>query len=90
MAQELAEYDGKLVHGYRLSRPRLEEMTLMLAAMSVEETAAIPSLDPRRAPVILAGAVVAVGVMDSLDVVDVLVSERDSLDGAAEHLLALP
>jgi exopolyphosphatase/guanosine-5'-triphosphate,3'-diphosphate pyrophosphatase len=90
MVQELAEYDGKLVHGYRLSRPRLEEMTLMLAAMSVEETAAIPSLDPKRAPVILAGAVVAVGVMDSLDVVDVLVSERDSLDGAAEHLLALP
>ena len=90
MAQELAEYDGKLVHGYRLSRLRLEEMTFMLAAISVEETAAIPSLDPKRAPGILAGAVVAGGVMESLDVADVVVSERDSLDGAAKHLLALP
>jgi exopolyphosphatase/pppGpp-phosphohydrolase len=58
--------------------------------MTTDETAAIPSLDPKRAPVILAGAVLAGGVMDVLDVADVVVSERDTLDGAAAHLLALP
>ena len=90
IAQDLQQYDRSLVHGYRLSRRRLEEMTPMLSTMSVEATAAIPSLDPNRAPVILAGAVVASGVMDVLGVGDVVVSERDSLDGAAMQLLALP
>jgi exopolyphosphatase/guanosine-5'-triphosphate,3'-diphosphate pyrophosphatase len=90
IAQELEEYDSTLVHGYRLSRRRLEELTLMLSLMSAEETALIPGIDPNRAPVILAGAVVAGGVMDVLGADGVVVSERDSLHGAAMELLALP
>lgn len=90
IAQELPVYDRKRVHGYRLSRDRLGEVTSMLSLMSAAETAAIPSLDPKRAPVILAGGVVACGVMDVLDVTEIWVSERDTLDGAAAQLLALP
>lgn len=90
IAQELPEYDRELVHGYSLSRSRLSQVTSMLSPMTTEETAAIPSLDPRRAPVILAGTVLAGGVMDALDVAEVVVSEQDTLDGAAAHLLALP
>ncbi|MFV2074409.1 MAG: hypothetical protein ACC742_17425, partial [Thermoanaerobaculales bacterium] len=90
IAQELVSYDRERVHGYRLSRFRLSEVTSMLSPMSAAETAAIPSLDPKRAPVILAGGVLACGVMDVLDVTEIRVSERDTLDGAAAHLLALP
>ncbi len=62
----------------------------MLTPMSTDETAAIPSLDPKRAPVILAGTVLAGSVMDALDMPEVVISERDTLDGAAGYLLALP
>jgi exopolyphosphatase/guanosine-5'-triphosphate,3'-diphosphate pyrophosphatase len=90
IAQELPVYDRERVDGYSLSRDRLSQVTSLLSPMTTDETAAIPSLDPKRAPVILAGAVLAGGVMDVLDVADVVVSERDTLDGAAAHLLALP
>jgi exopolyphosphatase/pppGpp-phosphohydrolase len=58
--------------------------------MSVEETSGIPSLDPKRAPVILGGALVAEAVMDALGADQATISEQDSLDGVAMELLALP
>jgi exopolyphosphatase/guanosine-5'-triphosphate,3'-diphosphate pyrophosphatase len=90
MSQHLPGYSRDLVHGYRMSREALEELIVTLAGLSAEETAAIPSLDPKRAPVILAGALVAGGVMDVLGVDEVVVSEHDTLDGVAMELLALP
>jgi len=90
IALELPEYSRDLVDGYRMQRDTLTAVIESLSGKSVEETAAIPSLDPKRAPVILAGSLVAEGVMDVLGAERVLVSEHDSLDGAAMELLALP
>jgi len=90
IAQELPAYDPERVHGYYLSRRLLSDLTSMLSSMTLAETAAIPSLDPKRAPVILAGGLLACGVMKVLDVTQIRISERDTLDGAAGHLLALP
>jgi exopolyphosphatase/guanosine-5'-triphosphate,3'-diphosphate pyrophosphatase len=81
---------GEPIHGYRLERSTLETVIEDLAMKSIEETAAIPSLDSKRASVILAGALVAEGVMGALGVEETLISERDTLDGAAMELLALP
>ena len=86
---DLGTYDRSRVHHHRLTRERLAALVENLAAMTVEETAAIPSLDPGRAPVILAGAVVASGVMDAVGAASVLVSEHDTLDGLAAELLAV-
>jgi exopolyphosphatase/pppGpp-phosphohydrolase len=54
----------------------------------VEETAAIPSLDPRRAPVILAGAIIVdrAAVVAGTDII--LVSEYGLLNAVATLLLA--
>jgi len=90
IAQDLPEYNRERVHGYRLEREELEHVVDSLAVKTVVETAAIPALDPKRAPVILAGSLVAAGVMDSLHATEVTVSEHDSLDGVAMELLALP
>jgi exopolyphosphatase/guanosine-5'-triphosphate,3'-diphosphate pyrophosphatase len=90
IAQELPRYSRDLVEGYRLTKVGLEGVIEMLVGKTLEETAAIPSLDPKRAPVILAGSLVACGVVDALGVDEVLVSEHDTLDGAAMELLALP
>jgi exopolyphosphatase/guanosine-5'-triphosphate,3'-diphosphate pyrophosphatase len=90
IAQGLSAYSHERVHGYALTRADLAALIESLAGMTVEETAAIPSLDPKRAPVILGGALVAEAVMDSLDVGRATISEHDTLDGVAMELLALP
>lgn len=89
MAQELPSYERSKVHGFRLSGDRVRDLVDHLAGLSVEETAAIRSLDPKRAPVILAGAMVAVVVLETVGVDEAVVSERDTLDGAAMELLDL-
>ena len=90
IAQDLARYERRLVHGYVLSSQRLGEVVEKLRKLTVAETAAIPSLDPKRAPVILAGAIVAVVAGETLGVAETLISERDTLDGAAMELLSIP
>ena len=89
IAQDLPEYSMDRVHGHRMSRGALAVTVDSLSSMTLEETAAIAALDPRRAPVILGGALVAEGVMDTLDVDEVMVSVRDTLDGVAMELLAI-
>lgn len=86
----LVEYDAEKVHGHKLERDRLEALVERLTLLSVEETAAIPSLDPKRAPVILAGSVVAAGVLAALGADYATISERDTLDAVVADLLALP
>ena len=72
-----------------LTRGDIDALVSELAALTVAETAEIPSLEPRRAPVILAGTVVAQRVMDALGAERVLVSEYDLLDGLAARVAAL-
>lgn len=89
MAQDLERYDPGRVHGYEISRSRLSDLGFELARMTVRQTESIPSLDPKRAPVILAGAVIADCVLACLGLDRARVSERDTLDGVAGELLAL-
>lgn len=90
IAQGLPDYSRDRVHGHRMTRGDLVSLIDSLAGKTEAETAAIPSLDPKRAPVILAGALIAEGVMEVLGMEEVLVSEHDTLDGVALELLALP
>ena len=89
IAHGLPAYIRDRVHGHRMSRDSLADTIDSLASKTLEETAAIAALDPKRAPVILGGALVAEGVMDILDVDEVMVSEHDTLDGVAMELLAI-
>jgi exopolyphosphatase/guanosine-5'-triphosphate,3'-diphosphate pyrophosphatase len=79
--QDLPAYDPGRVNGHLLTRERLAELVLYLAGLSLEETEAIPSLDPARAPVILAGAVIAEAALARIGIDEVTVSEHDLLDG---------
>ncbi|MGB7858946.1 MAG: Ppx/GppA phosphatase family protein [Acidimicrobiia bacterium] len=89
IAQDLSRYEPQKVHGYVLADDALDDVTERLRGLTIEETAAIPSLDPARAPVILAGAVIATLVSETLGTTETHISERDTLDGAAMELLAL-
>lgn len=74
------------VHDVTIERLTVERLVVRLAALSVEETAELPGLDPARAPVILAGAVIAREAMRRLGVMEVTVSEHDLLDGVLAGL----
>lgn len=86
IALELPEYDRDRVHESTIGRLVMDRLVLRLAAMSVEDTAQIPALDPARAPVLLGGVIVAREVMRLVGVDTVLVSEHDLLDGVVATL----
>lgn len=52
-----AEVEPELVHGMPLRVPDVEAICTLLAERSVEERRQLPGLDPRRADIILAGAI---------------------------------
>jgi exopolyphosphatase/guanosine-5'-triphosphate,3'-diphosphate pyrophosphatase len=87
---ELAEYDRAQVHGHRLSRDGARAQLERLASLPVAERRELPAMEPERAPVIVAGALILVETLDffSLDAIEV--SERDILDGAAFAAAELP
>ncbi len=79
-------YDHDRVHHSTLYAAQLAIMVSNLAAQTVEETAALRALEPARAPMILAGAVIAQQAMRRLASAEVLISGRDLLDGVADSL----
>jgi len=87
MAMQLDRYDRSIVHGSRLTLGSVTTLIDRLSHLSIAETAEIPSLDPARAPVIFAGAVIAERVMQRCDVDEVTISEMDLLDGLAAEAL---
>lgn len=89
IAQNLSSYGRERVHGLVLTNDDLDRVAEQLRPLSIEKTAAIPSLDPKRAPVILAGTIIATMIVETLGVHETTISEQDSLDGAAMELLAL-
>ena len=72
-----------VVDGTGMTQVTLDGLVGALAGLSIEETAAIPSLDPARAPTILAGTIVAAEAVRHVAVDAVTVSVRDLLDGVA-------
>jgi exopolyphosphatase / guanosine-5'-triphosphate,3'-diphosphate pyrophosphatase len=86
----LDEYDRDRVHGHVLTADGLRRQLDRLASVPVEERRLIRPLDPDRAPVIVAGAVIAREVLAFLGLGGLEISERDILDGAALAAAELP
>lgn len=76
MAQRLTVYDGDKVHGARLSRDDLDQMVAMLARLPVEDRKRTPGLEPKRADVIYAGAVILSCIVRRAGASEVVVSDR--------------
>ena len=76
MAQNLQSYAPALVHGYQLTMPALEKQVDRLRVSTQKQREAMPGLDPRRADVILSGAVILSEIVRRVGVAEVLVSDR--------------
>ena len=81
--QHLPAYDRELVHGYSISRHAVREQYARLAALPLSERRLVPALEPERAPVIVAGAIVCRELLDVFALEAIEASELDILDGAA-------
>jgi exopolyphosphatase / guanosine-5'-triphosphate,3'-diphosphate pyrophosphatase len=86
----LEAYDRERVDGHRLSRKGVERQLERLAALPLAERREVPALEPDRAPVIVAGAVIVREAMATYGIDALRVSERDILDGIAYEAAALP
>ena len=86
----LSEYDPERVHGHRLRAAGVEHQLERLAALPLERRREVAALDPERAPVIVAGAIILRETLAYLGLQEIEVSEHDLLYGAALEAAALP
>ncbi len=89
LLQRLPAYDRVKVHGSAMTRVELHDLTQSLLTSTVEQVRALPSMHPKRADVICAGALIADRVGARMPV-DLTISESDILDGIALRLLHSP
>jgi exopolyphosphatase / guanosine-5'-triphosphate,3'-diphosphate pyrophosphatase len=82
----LATYDPAKVHHHRVPAGDLADIAETLIAMPVAERAAIPVMQPGREDVIAAGALIVARILDRCGADELIVSERDILDGIALSL----
>lgn len=83
MVHELIVYDSHFVHLRDLTAGQVEEAIEMMRGLHVEQIAALPGIQPKRAPVILAGAVIIRELMRAGGYDRLTVSENSLLAGAA-------
>jgi exopolyphosphatase/guanosine-5'-triphosphate,3'-diphosphate pyrophosphatase len=81
----LRRYDARVTHGYRLRRERVMALHEELAKLSTSERAPL-LIEPRRAGVMLGGSIVLVEVFRYFELQEIVVSERDILDGLVASL----
>lgn len=84
----LLTYDRDAVHGLRLPRAAVEDVFRTLATEPLADRVHNPGLPRERADVIVGGCCVLVAVLRGLGADEIVVSERDLLDGVAAELLA--
>jgi exopolyphosphatase/guanosine-5'-triphosphate,3'-diphosphate pyrophosphatase len=76
----------KGVHGYTLSRQRLETLQRQMLAMGEVERRRMPGMNPRRADIIVAGNAVLIGALALLGRDELVVCERALRDGVVVDL----
>lgn len=74
-------YDSSRVHKARVSRQELLEVYERLAALPLSARKQVVGLDPRRAPVMVAGLLILLEVLDFAGIDAFTVSETDILHG---------
>lgn len=87
LALKLETYDPQKIHGSRISAAQVHEITQQLLHMPREQRAKLGPMHEGRVDVIGGGALVLDRIMQATRLAEVVVSERDILDGIAFDLL---
>jgi exopolyphosphatase / guanosine-5'-triphosphate,3'-diphosphate pyrophosphatase len=83
----LPVYDPEVTHHSVLTHGDVRRLARRLASLPLEQRRRIPGLVPGRADVIVAGAEILIAALEVFDMAEVLVSEKDILDGLVLELL---
>jgi exopolyphosphatase/guanosine-5'-triphosphate,3'-diphosphate pyrophosphatase len=86
----LAEYDPEVIHGAVLDRDELRRQIELYRMRGAEARAAITGLQPGRAPVILAGALIVDTILDVLAARALTVSDRGLRHGVLAERFGRP
>lgn len=86
LALGLDEYDSTKIHGSRISAAQVHQVTEDLLAMPRVQRAALGPMHEGRVDVIGGGALVLDRILTLTGITEVVVSERDILDGIARAL----
>jgi exopolyphosphatase/guanosine-5'-triphosphate,3'-diphosphate pyrophosphatase len=81
MKQGLQRYDGEAIHHAWLTRKDVEELYERLFSLTLEDRRSLMRLEPGRADVIVGGTGVLLVLSRELGWQELLVSEKDILDG---------
>lgn len=81
VSASLVPYDASFVHLHSLSLDEVDELALRLASLPLEQRRGVAGLQPKRANVIVAGAVCVGELMRACGVDELTVSESDLLYG---------
>jgi exopolyphosphatase/guanosine-5'-triphosphate,3'-diphosphate pyrophosphatase len=73
---ELTEYDPEVVHGTVLGRDEIDRQIELYRDRTAADRRTIVGLQPARAEVILAGALIVRTVLDKLDLEELTVCDR--------------
>lgn len=87
-AVEIGTWERDPLHGFWLSREAVEDVFRTLATESLADRVHNPGLTPGRAPVIVGGLCVLVGVLRRLKADGLVVSTRSVVDGICTALSA--
>ena len=82
-ALELKEYASEKVTGAAISVDKTRELADKFLSMPVEEIEKLPCMPKGRADVLAGGAVLLATLMEELNVKEIVVSDRDNLEGYA-------
>ncbi len=83
-------YDPDEIHRQRLGRDSIERVLAEAAGLDLRARRVMPGMHPDRADVIVNGMAILLGAMSALAVDEVIVSERDLLDGIAGDPALVP
>lgn len=84
---ELTVYDPQIIHGSILGAETLSAIIERLRAVNAAERSRIPGLQRGREDVIISGALILEETLSALKVDELIVSERDILDGLIDSML---
>ncbi|MFA5867208.1 MAG: Ppx/GppA phosphatase family protein [Actinomycetota bacterium] len=77
----LRDYDPVKIHLSRLTRDDIDIALKVFMSMGLEGRRGLAGLEPKRADVIIAGALITAAVLDELGASEMTVSESDIIDG---------
>lgn len=86
VSMKMTSYDGARVHGHTMTIAELERVTHELASVPLSVRKDLPGLEPKRADVIVAGSLVALGFLRHVKAKEVTISDRGVRWGLAEEL----